>query len=93
MADIDSIVVVRFDEQGEMHYTVIGDERVRLFIVDDRCPNDRVYEWLERAPKSAFREIVGEDETIGSRDDARHEAIAAKIRAARDGRPHLEPVA
>lgn len=41
---IKSVVIVHFDEDGELDYHVCGKD-VRLFIVDGRAPHDRVYEW------------------------------------------------
>lgn len=84
-------VVVTWTEDGDVIYTVCGDERVRLFIVDERSPNDRVYEWVDRSPPETLREIIRDDE-IGHKNDARHAAIEAKLIAALEGKPHLKPV-
>jgi hypothetical protein len=79
-----STVIVHFDEDGELLYHVCGDN-VRLFIVDERSPNDRVYEWLSRQPEPDVAAIIG-DGPIGSKDDSRHAAIEAKIVALVEGR-------
>jgi hypothetical protein len=89
MKDIDGIVICHFDESGNESYHVFGDERVRLFIVDDRAPHDRVYEVTSRAPTEEFRNLIAEGETIGHSGDARHEAIKARIDAWQSGQPHL----
>lgn len=72
-------VIVRFDEDGELSYHAFGD--VRLFIVDERCPHDRVYEYLDRPPIKQFRELIPEGSEIGSCLDERHEAIANAVLA------------
>lgn len=92
MAEIEQVVIVRFDEDGEIDYTVIGDDRVRLFIVDERAPHDRVYEYTSSDPVERLREIIPRGSIIGSQHDDRHEAIVARILAAREGRAHLEVV-
>lgn len=92
MAEIESIVAVRFDEQGDISYHVFGDDRVRLFIVDERCPHDRVFEWLPRAKIDTLRDLIPEGSTIGSSQDERHPAVKALIEAAMDGRSHLTAV-
>ncbi len=88
MMEIEGIAIVRFDENGEISYHVASDARFRLFIVDERCPNDRVYEWLPRCDNAAAKAILGDDE-IGSSADARHPAIEAVILAHMEGRSHL----
>lgn len=85
-------VIVMFDENGEIDYRVYGED-VRLFIVDERAPNDRVFEWSPRADIATFREIIPEEAEIGSSQDERHPAIEARIKAYDSGEPHLRPVA
>jgi hypothetical protein len=81
-----NIVIVHF-AQGETSpgYHAIGDG-VRLFVVDDNCPNDRVFEYTRRDPASVFAELIPDGSEIGSPQDARHEACANRINAALDGR-------
>lgn len=88
---IDGIVVVRFDENGEIGYHVCG-QALRVFIVDERVPEDRVYEWLPRCNGTDIREIIPEGCIIGSSQDERHAAIAHVIGAIEEGRPHLSIV-
>lgn len=87
MSKLKSVVIVHITK-GDMfpEYYVVGGEEVRLFIVDENSPNDRVYEWLHRDPPEKFREIIPAGSTIGSCADDRHEAIANKINALRDGK-------
>lgn len=92
VAGIAGAVIVRFDEDGELSYHVFGDERVRLFIVDERSPHDRVYEMTQRDDPATFREIIPSGETIGHSGDERHEAIARRVEAMMDGRPRLSVV-
>lgn len=83
-------VIVHFDERGEQSYHVAGDS-VQFFIVDERAPGDRVYEWLRRDDWAAINAIL-RDDPIGSSADERHEAIKHKILKRLDGKRHLEPV-
>jgi hypothetical protein len=79
--DINGIVVVRFDERGEIDYQVIGD--VRLFIIDERCSDDRVYEWTCRNTPDQIQEVLGSSEIGHSGDgklsDNQVQAIRAKL--------------
>ncbi len=92
MGDTNAVVVIHYNERGEINYHAIGDG-LRLFIVDDRASDDRVYEWLSRSEPEEFVELVPEGSVIGNRHDARHEAVAGRVRAFRAGRRHLEAVA
>jgi hypothetical protein len=87
---ISGIVVLRFDENGEQTYHVIGDT-VRFFIVDERSPNDRVYEWVDREQADAIKAILGDDR-IGSRQDGRHPAIRNAILSDLEGRARLRVI-
>lgn len=84
-------VVVCYDDDGELSFHVYGDESVRLFIVDERAPGDRVYEWIRREDPSALKAMIG-DSPIGSSADERHEAIKGVVEAALDGKKHLKLV-
>lgn len=92
MSNVIGAVVVHFDEYGEMNYHVYGDEGVRLFIVDDRAPHDRVYEWTQRESPSALRDMIPEGVEIGHCNDARHAAIEHVVNAYVDGKPRLSIV-
>ncbi len=59
-------VVVHYDENGEATFYAEGD--VQLLIVDERAPNDRVYECSDRSDASEIDEIIGTDK-IGTRFD------------------------
>lgn len=61
-----STVIVHYDEQGKVSYRVEGD--VRLLIVDERAPDDRVYEISDRLTPAEISAIVGND-IVGSRWD------------------------
>lgn len=88
---IEGLAIVRFDEHGEITYHIASDGRFRLFIVDERAPHDRVYEWTLRASGPEIADILGDD-PIGSNQDGRHQAVKALIEAQMDGRPHLSIV-
>lgn len=88
---IEAIAVVHFDADGELTYHIASDGRFRLFIIDERAPHDRVYEWTSRCDASDIADLLG-DSPIGSSQDARHPAIKARIEAIMDGKPYLEEV-
>lgn len=88
---MSNTVIVRFDEHGEMTYLVNG-EHVRLYIVDERAPGDRVYEWLPRNSDDEIAAVVPVGETIGNSKDERHEVLAHRIRSAQAGVRHLSAV-
>lgn len=87
----EATVIVWYDEDGEIQYFVHG-EGVRLYIVDERAPNDRVYEWLPRATGEEIASIIPVGEHIGNSKDERHEVLAHRINALREGKPHLSDV-
>lgn len=83
----EATVIVRFDDDGELTYHVFGD--TRLYIVDERAPDDRVYEWLSRSSADEIAAMIPKGETIGNGRDERGVVLAHRIKAAMDGRPHL----
>lgn len=87
---MSGIVVVRFDERGEQTFYVFGDD-VRLIIVDDRCPHDRVYECLGRDDPAELKALL-RDDPIGNINDDRHKAVENRVARALVGKPHLEVV-
>ena len=86
---MEPTVIVRFDADVELSFHAIGD--VRFLVVDERVPNDRVYEITDRKTPEAIAAIIGDSE-IHSKHDARHPAIEARIIAFVEGKPHLRPV-
>jgi len=60
------IVIVRYDDDGEIEFYAEGD--VRLLIVDERAPDDRVYEVHNRHTREQVEGIIGDDR-IGTRFD------------------------
>lgn len=89
---VEAIIVVQFDEDGELSYHVCGGETVRLFIVDERAPHDRVYEWLPRCDAATIRSIIPDGAPIGSSQDERHAAVENAVLSLMEGRPHLSVV-
>lgn len=85
-----SLVIVHYDANGEPSYFCAGEE-IRLFIVDERAPNDRVYEWLTRDSADTIKGVL-RDDPIGSSSDDRHEAIKHRVLKAIAGKRQLEPV-
>jgi hypothetical protein len=88
---VSGTVIVRYDSHGEIEFLVNG-ENVRLYIVDERAPGDRVYEILTRTPDAVIEQIVPVGESIGNNLDERHAVLAHKITAYVEGKPHLEIV-
>lgn len=86
----DATVIVHFDEQGEIMYHVYGD--VRVYIVDESAPDDRVYEWLPRATGDQIAALIPVGAEIGNSKDERYPVLAHKIRAYREGKSHLSIV-
>ncbi len=82
-------VVVRFDERGEINYLVAGS--ARLLIVDERAPQDRVYEYESRVEPDEITALLGAG-PVGNQRDDRHPAVEARITASMEGRPHLRSV-
>lgn len=91
MSDIERVVIVRHMENGDIDYLVAGDDRVRVFIVDERAPGDRVFEWTRRCDGSEVEKVLG-DSPRGHSGDERHAALTHKIERAIEGRKHLEIV-
>ena len=83
-------VIVHFDEEGELSYHICGN-KVRLFVVDERCPHDRVYEMTSRVSNADIGKIL-KNSPIGHSGDERHPAIKARIKAMLDDRSHLSVV-
>lgn len=59
-------VVVHYDEDGEVSFYV--EPGVTLLIVDERAPNDRVYEYYDRSTRAEVDAVLG-DSKIGKRFD------------------------
>ena len=57
---VEAVVVAHY-RKGEANptYYLFG-ESVRLFIVDENQPGDRVYEWLSRDPVEKLTELIPE---------------------------------
>ena len=83
------VVVVHIGIGGDVNYLMAGP--VDFFVVDERSPHDRVYQMTHEATRDGIAAVLGED-AIGSRHDARHPAIAARIIAAAEGASHLREV-
>lgn len=90
--DLQGIVIVRYDEHGEIDFHVCGGETVRLFIVDERAPHDRVYEWTQRCTPEEIREIIPAGTEVGSNQDARHPAVVHVVEAIKRGERRLRVV-
>ena len=45
---VEAMVIVHIKPDAYPEYLVCGDKRVRLFVVDENAPEDRVYEITTR---------------------------------------------
>lgn len=91
MTTAPNLVIVTFDERGNIDFHACGSD-VRLLVIDERAPHDRIYEYLTRNTPREMAELIRGDETIGSKEDARHPALRAAILALMNGVPHLHAV-
>ncbi|KQO88234.1 hypothetical protein ASF33_21960 [Methylobacterium sp. Leaf92] len=87
---MSNVTVIAHITEGEISptYHVIG-AGVRLFVVDDNHPGDRVFEWLGRSPESVIGELIPEGSSIGSSQDQRHAAVTNSIDALVNDRPRF----
>lgn len=85
-----NVIVIAHIAEGEISpiYHVIG-EGVRLFVVDDNHPGDRVFEWLSRSPEGVIGELIPEGSLIGNSQDQRHAAVTNSIDALVHDRPRF----
>lgn len=88
----EAVVIAHFEEGGTLPTFHVVGGNVRLIIVDENSPNDRVYEILRRDDPLIVSQLVPEGSVIGSSEDDRHEAIANRILSDMEGRPRLTVV-
>jgi hypothetical protein len=81
--------VVHIDHDGATSYLTCGD--VRLLVIDERAPGDRVYATATTISPAKLAALIGDD-AVGSSGDSRHAALSGRILAEIDGQPHLRPV-
>jgi hypothetical protein len=80
-----TIVFVHYRDDDTPVYYVQGD--VDVIVVDERCPNDRVYKMTRYpAPEQFLKSLEGE--YFGHADDARQKKLEADIA----GTSHLKEV-
>lgn len=76
-------VVVHFDEDGNADY--MADGPVDFYVVDERCPRDRVYKFTDpQVPEQKITEILGTSR-VGMLGDM--PGVEAEIKALVDGEP------
>jgi hypothetical protein len=83
--------IVHIQPDGAFDFHLFGEGSTRILVVDEGSPHDRVFELTARSQPELLEQILGDD-AVGSRLDDRHEAVAALIVAASEGRPHLRAV-
>jgi len=72
---------------------VITDDPCEVYVVNDHCPNDRVYRLTEsHMVSTAAVDAALRDDPVGHSGDDRHEAIKHRILTAENGERHLKPV-
>lgn len=79
-------VIVHIDETGWASYLIHGE--ARLLIVDERTPNDRVYQYDARSTADEIAAVIG-DSRIGTTADDHLNARAHAAVAEMQGRPRL----
>ncbi len=72
----ENVVLVHIDENGDVAYRLAG--KCRLFVIDERTPNDRVYEVTTTISMQAINKIIADGE-IGDQHDEQHQAVEAAI--------------
>ncbi|MDE0878550.1 MAG: hypothetical protein OSB00_07775 [Sphingomonas bacterium] len=72
--------VVHVDADGNQEYRAFGVGDARFLVIDERCPDDRVYRITVREPSAALTALIGAS-PIGDRFEERHVALAAQINA------------
>ncbi|WP_422538899.1 hypothetical protein [Bartonella apihabitans] len=50
-------------------YYVFGDDDVRLFVVDENAPDDRVYEIVDRHKREEIVKLIPNGSEIGNTND------------------------
>jgi hypothetical protein len=91
VADLRPVAVVRWTDDGEMQLGIFGDG-VRMLVIDERSPHDRLFEITHREPLRALDALVPAGSEIGHRDDDRHDAMVERMRSLFEGKPHLTAV-
>lgn len=84
-----AICLVCMHENGAIDFHSYGN--VRVFTVDENSPGDRVYEVTSKLTYEQISDIMGESK-IGHDKDERHAAVAARFKAAAEGKKHLTSV-
>lgn len=64
-------MVVAYIKKGDSlpTYHVFGDNDVRMFVVDENAPNDRVYEILRRHKTDEIVRLIPNGSEIGNMND------------------------
>lgn len=84
----ETTVVVHHQLNGDIDYYMAG-KPVRLLIIDEFAPHDRVYQFTSTVDASEI-EVLVNGEVIGSKNDSRHEAIESRVLSDRMGEPRFD---
>lgn len=85
------VALLRWTEDGELQLGMFGDG-IRMLVIDERVPHDRVYEVTHREQLHALDALIPPGTEVGHADDERHEALVARMTALFNGKPHLRVV-
>lgn len=82
--------IVRIRPNGDVDY--LRTAGVEMIVVDERAPNDRAYRISDEGIECQADVDRLTDGIVGSKDEPRHAAMAARIRAMAMGEPALTVV-
>ena len=85
-------VVIHVGRDNREQYLAFGDAPLRLLVIDECAPDDRVYEITARCPIEELEQLVPHGCEIGHIDDGRTPALINRLEAGLAGRRHLEIV-
>lgn len=64
-----NIVIIYHDGTNDTPlYYVLGKD-VRLFVVDEDAPDDRVYEWIDRDTEEKIKEIIPDGSLVSNKNE------------------------
>jgi hypothetical protein len=89
-APMPPTAIVHIQPNGDLHY--LRTAGVELIVVDERVPDDRAYRITDEGIEcqADVERLTGE--IVGSKDEPRHAAMAARIRAMAKGQWALKVV-
>lgn len=87
--DIRSVVVMRFEQNGELTVHIADPEGSCIVLtVDERCPDDLVYEHLTREPPADVLALA--PHPWGYTEDDKHDQARARVLGGKGGLSVIE---